>query len=127
MRTPREVSESYWVAECRRDIEAVMAHYLPDAVYQDGGGRLVGHDQIRTFYEGSIRDFPGLQVSILKEFPRTPDESALQVHAILTDHDGQRFVINGLIVITVRDGKLASVRCFEDPLMPESPGGDAAQ
>ena len=25
MRTPREVSESYWAAECRRDIDAVMA------------------------------------------------------------------------------------------------------
>jgi ketosteroid isomerase-like protein len=31
MRTPREVSESYWAADCRRDIDAVMEHYLPDA------------------------------------------------------------------------------------------------
>ena len=37
MRTPREVAESYWAAECRRDIDAVMAHYNDDATYRDAG------------------------------------------------------------------------------------------
>jgi ketosteroid isomerase-like protein len=119
MRTPREVSESYWAAECRRDIDGVMAHYHQDAIYQDGGGLLRGNAEIRGFYEGSARDFPGLEVTILREFPRTPDESAIEVHAVLTDHDGRRSHIFGLCVMTVRDGKLSSVRCYEDPLTPE--------
>lgn len=126
MHTPREVAESYWAAECRRDIDAVMTHYLPDATYQDGGGLLVGHAAIRGFYEGSGRDYPGLEVTILREFTRTPDASAFEVHAVLTDHQGGRFVIEGLISITVRDGRIASIRCYEDPLMPESAGGQAA-
>jgi ketosteroid isomerase-like protein len=125
MRTPREVAESYWAAECRRDIDAVMAHYHEDAIYQDAGGLLQGHAEIRGFYEASVRDYPGLAVTILREFPRTPDESALEVYAVLIDHQGRRFEIRGLNALTVRAGKIASLRCYEDPLTPEPPGGQA--
>ncbi len=126
MRTPRDVSESYWAAECRRDIDAVMAHYHDDATYQDAGGLLRGHAEIRTFYEASARDYPGLEVTILREFPGSPDASALEVYAVLIDHGGRRFEIRGLNVMTVRDGKFPSVRCYEDPLAPEPPGGRSA-
>jgi ketosteroid isomerase-like protein len=127
MRTPREVSESYWAAECRRDVEAVMAHYHPDATYQDAGGLLRGHAEIRGFYEASAREYPGLEVTILREFPGSPDASALEVYAVLIDHGGRRFEIFGLNIMTVRDGRFTSVRCFEDPPTPESPGGEAAR
>jgi ketosteroid isomerase-like protein len=126
MRTPREVSESYWAAECRRDIDAVMAHYHADATYQDAGGLLRGHAEIRQFYEASARDYPGLEVTILREFPGSPDASALEVYAVLVDHEGRRFAIRGLNVMTVRDGKFTSVRCYEDPPSPEPPGGQTA-
>ena len=120
MRTPFEVAESYWAAECRRDIEAVMAHYHPDATYQDAGGLLRGHAEIRTFYEESKRAYPGLEVRIIREFhAESPDCSALQVEAVLIDAEGKRFGIKGLNVATVSDGKLVSLRCFEDPLTPE--------
>jgi ketosteroid isomerase-like protein len=127
MRTPREVAESYWAAECRRDIDAVMAHYQPDATYQDGAGLLVGHTAIRRYYDASIAAYPGLEVAILREFTRSADTSAFEVHAVLTDHEGRRSVIEGLIAITVRDGRMATIRCYEDPLRPESTGGEAAQ
>jgi len=126
MRTPREVAESYWAAECRRDIDAVMAHYQPDATYQDAGGLLRGHAEIRGFYEQSARDYPGLAVTILREFVGSPDSSALEVHAVLTDHEGRRFEIRGLNALTVRDGRIASLRCYEDPMSPEPPGGQSA-
>jgi ketosteroid isomerase-like protein len=116
MTSAREVAESYWAAECRRDMAAVMDHYLPDATYQDGGGLLVGRDAIRTFYEGSMRDFPGLSVEILREFVHSPDTSAFEVHAELVDPAGARSIIEGLIAITVRDGKMLHIRCYEDPL-----------
>ena len=118
MPTTREVAESYWAAECSRDIDAVLTHYHPDALYQDGGGLLRGHAQIRTFYEGSFRDYPDLEVAILREYVLSPDSSALEVRAVLTDHGGRRFGIEGLIAVIVRDGKFVSVRCYEDPLMP---------
>ena len=125
MRTPREVAESYWAAECRRDIDAVMAHYHEDATYQDAGGLLRGQAEIRTFYEQSARDYPGLEVTILREFVGTADSSALEVYAVLVDHEGRRFCIRGLNALTVRDGRIVSLRCFEDPPAPEPPGGQA--
>jgi ketosteroid isomerase-like protein len=64
-------------------------------------------------------------VTILREFPATPDTSALEVYAVLVDHEGRRFRIRGLNALTVRDGKIASLRCYEDPLAPEPPGGMA--
>ena len=39
---------------------------------------------------------------------------------MLIDHEGRRFRIRGLNVMTVRDGKFTSVRCYEDPLSPET-------
>ena len=52
----REVAESYWAAECRRDIDGVMTHYHEDATYQDGAGLLRGQAAIRQYYEASARD-----------------------------------------------------------------------
>ena len=118
MSAAREVAESYWAAECRRDIEAVMRHYHGDATYQDGGGLLTGAAEIRGFYEGSMRDYPGLDVQILREYVAAPDTSAFEVNAELTDHQGSRFTIQGLISIAVRDGKMVAIRCYEDPLRP---------
>ena len=115
MRTPREVSESYWTAECRRDIDAVMAHYHADATYEDGGGLRRGHAEVRRAYENSARDYPGLEVEIVREFADGQDTSALEFDAVLVDHQGRRFRVRGVNVVEVRDGKFVSVRSYEDP------------
>jgi ketosteroid isomerase-like protein len=122
MRTPREVSESYWAAECRRDIDAVMEHYHPDATYEDGGGLRRGHEAIRRAYEESASAYPGLEVRIVREFTNTPDTSGLEFDATLIDAAGTRFRIRGVNVVTVRDGKFVSVRSYEDQPAPEAPG-----
>jgi ketosteroid isomerase-like protein len=119
MRTPREVSEDYWAAECRRDIDAVMAFYHPDATYEDSGGLRRGHPEIRQAYEESARAYPGLEVRILREFTATPDTSGLEFYAVLIDHDGRRFKVRGVNVVVVSDGRFASVRSYEDPPSPE--------
>jgi ketosteroid isomerase-like protein len=119
MHTPREVSESYWAAECRRDVDAVMAYYLPDATYEDPGGLRRGHAEIRRAYEDSARAYPGLEVTIAREFTGTPDTSALEYDAVLIDHEGRRFRVRGVNVVVVRDGKFVSVRSYEDPPMAE--------
>jgi ketosteroid isomerase-like protein len=115
MRTPREVSESYWAAECRRDIDGVMAHYHTDGTYQDAGGLRRGTAAIRTAYEDSARDYPGLEVTIVREFVATPDCSALEYDAVLIDQAGRRFRVVGVNVVVVRDGEFVSVRSYEDP------------
>jgi ketosteroid isomerase-like protein len=119
MRTPREVSEAYWAAECRRDIDAVMAHYHPDATYEGPDGLRRGHAEIRRSYEDSARSYPGLEVEIVGEFTATPDSSALEFSAVLIDPAEKRFVVRGVNVVVVRDGKFVSVRSYEDPPTPE--------
>lgn len=119
MRTPREVSESYWAAECRRDVEAVMAHYHPDATYEDSGGLRRGHAEVRKAYEDSARTFPGLEVQILREFTASADCSGLEFYAVLIDSAGRRFKVRGVNVVAVQDGKFVSVRSYEDPPTPE--------
>ena len=119
MRTPREVSESYWAAECRRDIDAVMAHYHPEATYEDAGGLRRGHAQVREAYEASARHYPGLEVEIVREFTGTPDTSGLEFSAVLIDAAGKRFRVRGVNVVVVRDGKFVSVRSYEDPPTPD--------
>ena len=120
MRTPREVSESYWAAECRRDIDAVMAHYHDDASYEDAGSLRPGATEVRAAYELSARDYPGLEVTIVREFTAGEDASALEFDAVLIDHDEQRFRVRGVNVVEVRDGKFVSVRSYEDQPRLES-------
>jgi ketosteroid isomerase-like protein len=115
MDTPREVSESYWAAECRRDVDGVMAHYHSDGTYEGPDGLRRGHAEIRKAYEDSARDYPGLEVRIVREFAGTEDSSALEFDAVLIDHEGRRFRVRGVNVVFVRDGKFVSARSYEDP------------
>ncbi len=120
MRTPREASESYWAAECRRDVDAVIAHYHVDGTYEGPDGLRRGHLEVRNAYEESARDYPGLEVRIVREFTGTADSSALEFDAVLIDPDGRRHRVRGVNVVVVRDGKFVSVRSYEDPPTLES-------
>jgi len=117
MQTPREVAESYWAAECTRDLQAVLDHYHPDAVvYPPDGKPLRGHEQIATFYADELDDYPGLEVDIVHEVSNG-DEASLEWEAVLIDKAGNRHPFRGVNVVRVRDGKLASVRAYFDPAL----------
>jgi len=119
MATPREVSEAYWAAECRRDVDAVMTYYHPDGIYEDAGGRRAGETAIRGAYEDSARAYPGLEVRIVREFTFSANCTALEFDATLIDPAGQRFRVRGVNVVVIRDGRFVSVRSYEDPPTPE--------
>ncbi len=118
MSSARDVSESYWEAECRRDLDAIVAHYLPDATFEDSGGVRKGHAELRETYEGFARDFPLLEVEIVHEYIGGTDTSGFEYDALLTDSSGKRFRIRGVNIVVVRDGKFASVRSYEDAPSP---------
>lgn len=119
-RTVRDLAESYWAAEARRDIDAVMEHYHPDATYQDAAGRLQGHREIRDFYRTSVETYPSLQVDIVREYSDA-DAAAMEFVAILWDGHGQAWTIRGVNVFRVADGQFTSVRSYEDPPTPATP------
>lgn len=111
--TPRQVAESYWAAECRRDIDAVIDHYHADATYEDPSGQYSGHKAIRAAYEKSAREYPGLEVEIVREFP-LGNRSALEFEAFLIDPAGRRHLVRGVNLVHVSDGRFVSVRSYED-------------
>ncbi len=111
--SPRDVAWSYWTAEIERDVDKVLAHYHPDAVFVPNGVALRGHDQIRTFYEDSCRRFPILEVEILRE---SGDGSiaALEWSAAVTDHEGTRVPFVGVNLVSIEDGLFREVRAYFD-------------
>ena len=109
----RDLVASYWAAEERRDVAAVMAHFHADATYQDGAGRRDGVEDIRRFYATSADTFPSLVVEVVREFP-VESGAAVEFVATLRDHAGEAWVILGLNVFLVADGRFTSVRSYED-------------
>lgn len=115
MKTPREIAESYWNAECARDLDAVLEHYHPDAVvHPPHGPPLRGREQISTFYVDEMRDYPGLEVNIVHEVA-DGDEAALEWEAVLTDHDGVRHPFCGVNIVRTDGAMFTSVRAYFDP------------
>jgi ketosteroid isomerase-like protein len=119
--TPRQVAESYWRAEESHDVERVLEHYHPDATFHPMTGPLVGHAQIRTFYDGMGDTYPGLEVRIVHEVS-SGNEAALEWEADLIDRQGTRFPIRGSNFVTVRDDKFTYVRAYYDPTSFLQPG-----
>ena len=119
--TVRALAEAYWAAEVRRDLDAILALYHEDAVYQDAGGRVAGMAALRAWYERSARDYPRLHVEIVREFPAADGTAAaLEFHADLWDAAGQHVVIRGVNVFQVADGRFTAVRSYEDPPAPDA-------
>lgn len=121
MTTPREIAASYWKAECERDLEKILSHYHPDAVFSPPGQVLNGHSEIATFYSSSGADFPGLEVEITNDFT-IGNQAALEWTAILTSTSGEEFTIKGVNIIKVREGKFEWVHAYFDPTVLQSKG-----
>ena len=109
----RDVAWSYWQAEIERNVEKILAHYHPDAVFVPNGNRLSGHAEIRTFYEESCRLYPVLEVDIVRE---SGDRglAALEWSAAVTDHAGNRLPFVGVNLVTTEDGRFREVRAYFD-------------
>jgi ketosteroid isomerase-like protein len=113
--TPEIVVKSYWEAEQRRDVDAVLSHYHADAeLVVPQLGRLAGHDEIKTFYVASIDRFPELKVTIDSEMA-DGDRGVFEWSSVFTDHAGREWKSNGVNVIRVSEGKFASVHVYYDP------------
>lgn len=111
--SPREVAQSYWAAEIERNVEKVLAPYHPDAVFVPNGQVLVGHDQIRTFYDKSCRRFPRLEVEIVRD-QRLDRRGVIEWSAALTDHSGRRMPLVGVNIVNIEKGRFREVRAYFD-------------
>ncbi len=113
--TPRQVVENYWRIECTRDVDAILGCYDPDAeLLVPGLGRLVGHDEIRRFYQASVDRFPGLEVRIV-DAVESGDRGAFEWRSVFRDHEGATWRLEGVNVIRISGERLGTVHVYYDP------------
>jgi uncharacterized protein (TIGR02246 family) len=109
----RAVAESYWAAEIERNVDKVLAHYNPDAVFIPNGQKLTGLAEIRTFYTESCRKYPVLEVEIVRASGDAATV-ALEWSAAVTDHTGRRLPFVGVNLVKVENGRFREVRAYFD-------------
>ncbi|MEV5968094.1 SDR family oxidoreductase [Kribbella sp. NPDC051952] len=114
MSSVEDIARRYWQAEESRDIDRILAFFTPDARWRGPGVDLQGHAQIRTFYERSAAEFPGLSVRVGRAYGDA-DEAAIEWSAVFTDAGGTTYDLKGVNIMRVEDDRIASLTTHNDP------------
>jgi uncharacterized protein (TIGR02246 family) len=111
----RELVESYFAAERRRDVSGVLEHFHDDAVVVLPDGRsLQGRAAIGEFYArvyAQLEELDVRVVSMLSEDGLT----AVEWEAVLVDQRGETQTLRGVNVVRGRGGRFAEVRTYFGP------------
>jgi steroid delta-isomerase-like uncharacterized protein len=121
-RTPLDVAQSYFVAVADGDVEAMIAHWDPD-----GGGYIHGMvdvtvpDTYRGWFANLFRAFPDWRFEVL-DIIADEERAAVRWRATGTfdgdvrfegmEPNGARVESEGCDVVTIRDGKIASIYAY---------------
>ena len=112
--TKFEIVRSYWAAEGRKDLPAVLAHFATDAEFVSPTMTLNGRDTIRKFYESMIDGF--------REIAVTPTHTVEEGDAIAVEYNcrlirlsGEERVARGFNYFEIRDGVIRRLRCYFNP------------
>jgi uncharacterized protein (TIGR02246 family) len=113
MYTPREVIDQQVAAYNKRDLDAFVACYAPDAtvVQPDGSILASGRDEIRELYGELFAGSPNLRAEI---------SNRIEVGSIVIDEErvtgfvlpGMRSEIHAAVVYRVVDGLIREARLF---------------
>jgi hypothetical protein len=104
---------AYWDDECARDLDKLLTHFTPDAevVTPDGSHR--GHPAVAALYQKSFDSFPGLTVEVKASFAGR-DAHCVEYSAVLFDAEDKRWLVEGVNVMRLKDGRISYLRSFED-------------
>jgi hypothetical protein len=104
---------AYWDDECARDLARLMTHFTADAevVTPDGSHR--GHDAIAALYRQSFAAYPGLTVEVRAAYAGRGGH-CIEYRAVLSDAEHQSWLIEGINLMRLKDGRIAYLRSFED-------------
>jgi len=119
MSLARDLQASAWDAECRRDVDAVLAHFHPDATFHPAGAPAQqGHAAIRDMTEDFYRSYPELEIDIVDEWGHGDSSAVFEFRAHLRDNEGNRSTLDGVCLVEIGDGTFTSVRYYEDAPVP---------
>ena len=108
------LAREYWTAEESRDINAILSFFSDDAQWTGPDGvTLIGHAQIRTFYENSARLYPGLTVQIGRTYG-DENEGAIEWIAKLTATDGGVVDLSGVNIMKRSGDKFTHLTAYFD-------------
>ena len=104
---------SYWDDECARDLDKLMAHFTPDAEVVTPDGSYRGHEAVAALYKKSFDAYPGLTVDVSASFAGR-DGHCVAYRAVLFDGNDNRWLVEGINLMRMKDGRIAYLRSFED-------------
>lgn len=119
MSLARDLQSSAWDAECRRDLDALLEHFHPEATFHPAGGVVqTGHAAIRSMTEDFYRSYPELAIDILNEWNKGDSAAVFEFRAHLTNTEGNPSTLEGVCLVEITNGVFTSVRYYEDAPVP---------
>ncbi len=106
---------AYWSDECARDLNRLMAHFTRNAEVITPDGAYRGHDAVAALYQKSFDSYPGLAVDVTASFPGRGGH-CYEYRAVLSDAEHTDWLVEGINLMKLEGGLIASLRSFEDAL-----------
>ena len=101
---PREVTESYFAAENRRDLAGILCHFAEDVRFITPDGQVLeGRKAIEPFYAANAAAIPTLHVTVVDALS-VGDRGTMEWRAEGRAHDGETVRMRGANVVTVNNG-----------------------
>jgi uncharacterized protein (TIGR02246 family) len=111
-RSPRQITESYFRAENRRDLPAILDHFAADVRFvTPDGATLAGREAVRTFYAANLEALPSLQVDLVTDLT-VADQAALEWRAQGRNPTGDVVHMHGTNLVTVADGRFTRFQAY---------------
>jgi len=104
---------AYWDDECARDLTKMMAHFTPDVEVVTPDGSYRGHDAVAALYRKSFDAYPGLTVDVTASYAGR-DGQCVQYRAVLYDAEDKGWLVEGINLMRLKDGRISYLRSFED-------------
>lgn len=113
--TVTKAINDYFAAISSLDCEAWVANFAADAVSDEPGGKLEGHDALRAFFNGVAAGFETIEMKPDQIFI-VGSEAGVKWSASGVGKTGREAKFEGVDVFAINDeGKIQTVKAFWDP------------
>lgn len=104
---------AYWDDECARNLDKLLTHFTRDAEVITPDGAVRGQAAVAALYRKSFDAYPGLTVEMKAGFAGD-GAHCFEYSAVLSDAARNRWLIEGINLMRLEGGLIASLRSFED-------------